>query len=142
MSRSPSIRTGRPRRKAGAACVLALAIGSMLAGCGGSIRLGDHIDDDHDPPLVVLTVSPDVARPGETLRLRASASGDAGIDQVIFFRVDGALSTRLASDDTAPYALDDEMPDGASGTVQFFARAIDNDGRARDSDLFSVSVDR
>jgi hypothetical protein len=123
-------------RRAGAACAL------VLAGCGGGFYLGDGIDDDDDPPLIVLSVSPVVAEPGDTLRLRASASGDAGIDEVIFFRVDGVLSTQLDEDDTAPYEHDTEMPDDATGTVQFFARAIDDEGRARDSDLVSISVDR
>lgn len=134
------MRTSRASgRRAAAACACTLSL--ALAACGGGFYLGDGFDDD-DPPLVVLVVSPDIAEPGEELRLRASASGDAGIDEVIFFRVDGAVSTRLQSDDTAPYEHDTELPDDAAGIVQFFARAIDNDGRQRDSDLFSVTVDR
>lgn len=124
-----------PRRWLGATALLA------LAGCGGGFYLGDNFDDD-DPPQVLLVVSPDTAAPGEEVRLRASASDDSGIEEVIFFRVDGAVSTRLDTDETAPYELIDELPDGATGTVQFFARAVDNDGQSRDSDLFSVSVDR
>lgn len=119
-----------------------LALALALAGCGGGFYLGDNFDDNDDPPEVVLIVSPDIAQAGDEVRLRASASDDSGIDEVIFFRVDGAVSTRLESDETAPYELDTALPDDAIGPVQFFARAIDNDGEARDSDLFSVTVDR
>ncbi|MBA3598466.1 MAG: Ig-like domain-containing protein [Methylibium sp.] len=130
---------GRPAGAARAACVLPLAL--VLAGCGGGFYLGDNFDDD-DPPEVVLIVSPDIAEAGQEVRLRASASDDSGIDEVVFFRVDGAVSTRLQSDETAPYELNTELPDDATEPVQFFARAIDNDGESRDSDLFSVTVDR
>ncbi|MBA3592121.1 Ig-like domain-containing protein [Methylibium sp.] len=122
------------------ACMLPLAL--ALAGCGGGFYLGDNFDDNDDPPQVVLIVSPDIAEAGGEVRLRASASDDSGIDEVIFFRVDGAVSTRLGSDETAPYELDTELPDDATAPVQFFARAIDNDGQSRDSDLFSVTVNR
>lgn len=134
------LRRRRVRRWLGrGACGLPLAL--ALGGCGGGFYLGDNFDDD-DPPEVVLIVSPDIAEAGGEVRLRASASDDSGIDEVIFFRVDGAVSTRLESDDTAPYELDTDLPDDAIEPVQFFARAIDNDGEARDSDLFSVTVDR
>lgn len=131
---------GRPARAARVAGVLPLAF--ALAGCGGGFYLGDDFDDNDDPPQVVLIVSPDVAQAGDEVRLRASASDDSGIDEVVFFRVDGAVSTRLGSDETAPYELVTELPDDAAQPVQFFARAIDNDGESRDSDLFSVTVDR
>lgn len=111
-----------------------------LAGCGGGFYLGDRFGDD-ELPQVSLAVSPDSAEPGDTLRLVAAASDDSGIESVSFFRVDGNMSTLLDEDDTAPFALDTVVPDGASGTVEYFARALDNDGDTRDSDRFSVSVD-
>lgn len=109
-----------------------------LAGCYGNVSIG--VGDDDEPPSVSLAVSPASAPAGAVVRLVAAASDDFGIDRVEFFRVDGALSTRLAIDGSAPYQLDTTLPGGAVSTVQYFARAVDDVGQSRDSDLVTVSI--
>lgn len=135
---STRVRAWRPRR-VGALCALA------LAGCGGGFFVGSDFDgdgfDDDDPPSVELVVSPDTAAPGDTVRLLAAATDDFGIERVAFFRIDGALSTLIDEDEDSPFQLDTALPNSATGTVQFFARATDDAGQSRDSTVVSVSID-
>lgn len=126
---------GRRRRHHGGVAAFALA----LAGCGGSLYIGVGGDGDR-PPDVSLAVSPTSASAGQVVRLVAAATDDFGVARVEFFRISGAGSIALGSDGSPPYALDATLPTGATGTVQFFARAVDDAGQSRDSDLVSVSV--
>lgn len=134
----PARRLARSRRLAALACLL-------LAACGGSFNFGGDFDDDFDgdePPEVELQVTPDTASPGDTVQLQAVAIDDGTIDRVEFYRIDGALATFLDEDEDAPYTEDDVIPAGATGTVQYFARAIDDDGQRSDSTVVSVALDR
>jgi len=111
-----------------------------LSACGGGLflQLGDGFDDS--PPSVSLAASPSSAAPGQTVRLVAAAADDFGIAQVAFFRNDGGTSTSLGVDCCAPYELDTQLPPGAAGSVQFFARATDDAGRVTQSEPVSVAV--
>lgn len=109
-----------------------------LAGCYGHVSIG--IGDDDEPPSVSLAVSPDSASAGASVQLVAAASDDFGIDRVEFFRVDGAMSTRIVIDGSEPYQVDTTLPIGATTSVQYFARAVDDVGQVRDSDLVTVHI--
>lgn len=120
--------------------LLALALSLALAACGGSISLGfgGHFDDD--PPSVSLAVSPTSAARGDALQLVAAASDDFAVTAVEFYRVDAGGHTLLGSDLAAPYRLDTVVPAGAGGSLQFFARAIDDVSQRSDSAVVTVAV--
>lgn len=127
------------RRRVPPALLAALA----LAGCGGGVSIGVGIGVggfDDDPPEVSLAVTPTSAAPGGALELVAAATDDYGVDRVRFFRVDGATAVLLGTDSSAPYRLETMVPGGASGSLQFYARAIDEAGQGRDSALVTVTV--
>ena len=119
--------------------VVALLGAVALAGCGGSVSLGFGFDDD-ERPTASLAVSPTSASPGDTLRLVAAASDDYGVDFVEFYRVDDSGSTLLGFDGLSPYQLDTTVPADATGSVQYFARAVDGGGQRGDSAVVTVSV--
>ena len=120
-------------------CFLACAAGVLIAGCGGGVYIGWGIGDGF-APSVSLAVSPSAAAPGETVALAAAASDYDGIDQVTFYRLDGEVTTPLAALARPPYSLETAIPLDASGSVSYFARAIDNSGDRADSNLVTVSV--
>ena len=114
-------------------CFLACAAGVLIAGCGGGVYLSWGIGDGF-APSVSLAVSPAAAAPGETVTLAAAASDFDGIDQVTI------VTTPLATLARSPYSLETAIPLDASGTVSYFARAIDNSGDRADSNVVTVSV--
>ena len=122
--------------------VLALALASALAaglpGCYGSLSFG--IGPDDDPPSVSLAAAPTTAAPGERIGLVAAADDDYAVREVQFFRIDVGGSTLLGRDSSAPYALETTVPTGASGTVRYFARAVDDAGQDSDSQEVVVTV--
>jgi hypothetical protein len=127
------------RHRALAAAAMALA----LAGCGGaiSIGIGGDFGDFDDPPRVSLVAGSTTVAPGQTVRFAAAAADDGRVDQVSLHRVEpDGRTTLLATDTSAPYEFDVSFPAGSSGTWRFFARAIDDAGQSRDSELVSIRV--
>jgi hypothetical protein len=122
-------------------CFLACAAGVLTAGCGGGVYFGWGFGDGF-APSVSLAVSPTEAAPGDTVTLAAAASDFDGIDQVAFYRLDGDVATPLAALARPPYNLETAVPLDASGSVSYFARAIDNSGDRADSNVVTVSVVR
>jgi hypothetical protein len=109
-----------------------------LAGCYGSLSFG--IGPDDDPPSVSLAAAPTTAAPGELIGLVAAANDDYAVREVQFFRVDVGGNTLLGRDSSAPYAIETALPAGASGTVRYFARAVDDAGQDSDSQDVVVTV--
>jgi Bacterial Ig domain len=107
-----------------------------LAACEAGIYLGP----DDDPPSVSLAATASSAAPGDRIGLVAAANDDYRVDEVDFYRVDASGNTLLARDSSDPYSVETSIPSGASGTVQFFARAIDDAGQRRDSALVVITV--
>ncbi len=126
--------------EARAACA-ALGAALLVAGCGGGffIGIGDGFDDG-DPPSVSVVAAPTSAAAGQTVRLSAAAADDLGIDRVEFWRVDATADVRLFSDFQSPYVFDAAIPVGASGSVEFYAVAVDVEGHARASAPVAVAV--
>ena len=133
----------RPRRRAWLAGLALVALG----GCGGGIYLewehgwiGWEDDWDRSAPDVSLVVSPASAPVGATVTLSAAASDDQGIDEVIFYRRSGSGSVLLGSVGRSPYTWSTVLPADASGSVGYFARAVDVVGRRTDSATVSVTL--
>ncbi len=114
------------------------ALTVALAACETGLYFG--IGPDDDPPSVSLAATASSAAPGERIGLVAAANDDYRVDEVDFYRVDANGDTLLARDSTDPYAFETTIPLGAAGSVQFFARAIDDAGQRRDSALVTVTV--
>ena len=85
-------------------------------------------------------MTPTSAAPGRVVRLVAAASDDYGVVRVQFYRVVDSGSVSLGSDGDEPYELDTTLPSDATGTVQFFARAVDQADQWRESNTVSVTV--
>lgn len=117
--------------------LLALAAAG-LTGCYGSLSFG--IGPDDDPPSVSLAAAPTTAAPGELIGLVAAANDDYAVSEVQFFRVDVGGNTLLGRDSSAPYAIETALPAGASGSVRYFARAVDDAGQDSDSQDVVVTV--
>lgn len=118
-----------------------LAATLLLAGCGGGIYLGWSDYDDDGAPSVSITTAQTSVPAGGTLRVVAAASdSDSGIDEVAFYRVDGATDTRLGSDGSAPYEWNVPVPADGRGTVSVFARARDGAGNTASSGLLTIPV--
>jgi hypothetical protein len=115
-----------------------LAAGLVLAACGVSIGLG--LGPDDDPPNVSLAAAPQSAAPGERIGLVAAANDDYSVVEVEFYRIDVGGDTLLGRDSSAPYALETVLPAGATGTVRYFARAIDDAGQRGESQMVTVTV--
>jgi hypothetical protein len=133
-----------PPRRRSVLAGLALAV---LAGCGGGIYLewehgwiGWEDDWDRHAPDVSLVVSPTSAPAGATVTLSAAASDDQGIDEVIFFRRSGSSNVLLGSVGRSPYTWTTTLPLDASGSVGYFARAVDVVNRRTDSATVSVTI--
>jgi hypothetical protein len=115
---------------------LAAALAGVLAACGLSIGIGP----DDDPPSVSLAAAPQEAAPGERIGLVAAASDDYVVREVLFFRVDPAGDTLLGRDSSEPYSLETTLPAAPSGTVRYFARAVDDAGQEADSQEVVVTL--
>lgn len=112
------------------ACGLLLSL--ALAGCGGGTT--------SDGPTVTLAVTPTSAAAGATITLIAVASSDAGMSAVRFYRVDASANTLLGTLNTSPYQFTTTVPSTASGSVSYFARAVDTDANTTDSDNATVTI--
>ncbi len=117
-----------------------LAATLLLAGCGGGLYIGWGDYDDDGAPSVSITTAQTSVVAGGTLRVVAAASDDSGIDEVAFYRVDGATDTRLGSDGSAPYEWNVPVPADGRTTVSVFARARDGAGNTATSSLLTVPV--
>jgi hypothetical protein len=118
--------------------ISSLAASGVLAACGVSIGLGFGPDDD--PPNVSLAAAPQSGAPGERIGLVAAANDDYTVVEVEFYRIDIGGDTLLGRDTSAPYALETVLPSGATGTVRYFARAIDDAGQRGESQVVAVEV--
>ncbi len=117
-----------------------LAVPLLLAACGGGLYIG--VDGGDEPPTVSLVASVGTAVPGQAVRLAAAATDDFGVDYVGFYRVDpDGRVTALGNDGVAPFEWDAVVP-SVNGSVQFFARAVDGEGQATDSERVTVIVQR
>ena len=118
-----------------------LAATLLLAGCGGGLYIGWGDYDDDGAPSVSITTAQTNVGAGGTLRVVAAASDDdSGIDEVAFYRVDGATDTRLGSDGSAPYEWNVPVPADGRTTVSVFARARDGAGNTANSSLLTIAV--
>lgn len=129
--------TSRRNSRPALATLVALAA-TGLAGCYGSVWLG--IGPDDDPPSVSLAAAPQTAAPGELIGLVAAASDDYVVREVLFFRVDVGGDTLLARDSSEPFAIETTLPLGATGSVRYLARAVDDAGQDSDSQEVVVTV--
>ncbi|HET9976335.1 MAG TPA: hypothetical protein VFQ20_02785 [Burkholderiaceae bacterium] len=120
-------------------CLL-LAWGTSLALVGCELSLGLGIGPDDDPPSVSLAAAPQAAAAGERIGLVAAASDDYSVAEVQFFRIDVGSDTLLGIDRSAPYALETLLPVGVTGSVQYYARAVDDAGQATRSEPVEVTV--
>ena len=110
----------------------AAALGLLLNGCGSS--------DTNEGPSVTLATTPTSAVPGAVVTLIAVASDDEGVSEVRFFRVDSGSNTLLGTLNTSPYQLQATLPANATGSVTYFARAVDTDGNTTDSNQAAVTI--
>jgi len=119
----------------------ALAGAALLTACGGGfyVEWSDGFDDD-GPPSVQLVASSTSVQAGGSVRLSAAASDQSGIDEVRFYRLDGLGSVLLGGDSAAPYEWTLTGPTDGRSTVRVYARAIDNDGHAADSNTLALDV--
>ncbi len=118
-----------------------LAVTLPLAGCGGGLYIGWGGGYDAGAPSVSITTAQVGVAAGGTLRVAAAASDDgSGIDEVAFYRLDGAAATRVGSDGSAPYEWDVPVPADGRTTVSVFARARDGAGNTADSRLLTLPV--
>ncbi len=118
-----------------------LATMLLLAGCGGGLYIGWGDYGDDGAPSVSITTAQASVVAGGTLRVVAAASDDqSGIDEVAFYRVDGATDTRLGSDGSAPYEWNVPVPADGRTTVSVFARARDGAGNTANSNRLTVGV--
>jgi hypothetical protein len=118
-----------------------LAGAALLTACGGGfyVEWSDGIDVD-GPPSVQLVASSSAVPAGGSVRLSAAASDESGIDEVRFYRLDGLSSVLLGGDSFPPYEWTLTGPSDGRSTVRVYARAVDNNGNAADSDVLSLDV--
>lgn len=112
-----------------------------LAGCGGGVYIGYGGDEYDRAPTVSLAASPGSAAPGQSVTLVAAASDDHRVDRVEFFRVDAAGNAfALGTDGAAPYQFVTAVPNDGTGSVRYFARAVDDVNQYNDSPSVTVTV--
>ncbi|MFP8781288.1 hypothetical protein [Hydrogenophaga sp. RWCD_12] len=114
------------------ALATSLLLSLALAGCGGG--------SSDDGPTVTVAVTPNSAVAGATVTLIAVASSDVGMSAVRFYRVDSSASTLLGTLNASPYQFTTTIPTTASGSVSYFARAVDADANTTDSATATVTV--
>ena len=132
--------SSNPLSRAIGASIVALAAAVSLAGCGGSLSLGFGGGDFDDPPRVSVASTLDAAPPGTVVRIVAAASDDYGVDRVEFFRLDGDLWVKVATDLTDPYVIDVVLPADGRTELSMFARAVDDVGQSSDSAVVVVAI--
>lgn len=127
--------TGRPRmqRLRAAPWLAAAALGLLLNGCSSS-------EDSENAPSVTLAATPTSAAAGAIVLLIAVASDDQGVSEVRFYRVDSGSNTLLGTLNTSPYQLQATLPANATGSVAYFARAVDADDNTTDSNQAAVTI--
>jgi hypothetical protein len=104
----------------------------VLAGCGGS---------EGEDPEITLAVAPTSAAAGATITLLALATDEDGsVEEVEMYRLTSSGNVLLGTLNSQPYQMQVDLPDDASGTVSFFARAIDDDDNTTDSATVTVTV--
>lgn len=118
--------------------LIAWAFGLLLVGC--DLSLGLRLGPDDDPPSISLAAAPQAAAAGERIGLVAAASDDYSVAEVQFLRIDVGGDTLLGTDRSAPFALETMLPIGATGSVRYVARAVDDAGQATRSEVVEVSV--
>lgn len=129
-------RSGSRRRRI-AASLPALA----LAGCGVSVGIGVGDGFDEEPPTVTITSPVSTIQAGQPITFVAAASDpETGIDDVAFFRVDGAVFFPLGSDGASPYEWTTTAPNDGRTSLIVFARARDNAGNTTDSSAITITV--
>jgi hypothetical protein len=133
--------TGSPLRRL-LRCFVAPLLSALLAGCGGAISFGIGIGDgfDESPPSVSITTPVTSIQAGQQLTLVGAASDENGIDDVVFYRVDGGTFTALGSDGRAPYEWTTVVPTDGRTSLTVFARARDNAGNTADSQAITITV--
>ncbi|GLS16920.1 Ig-like domain-containing protein [Hydrogenophaga electricum] len=109
----------------------ALLLSLAVAGCGG-------VDDD--APTATLVTTPTSAAAGATVTLIAAAISDNGISGIQFYRVDSGTSTLLGTLNATPYQFTTTVPASATGSVSYFATAVDAYGNTGDSDYAVVTI--
>lgn len=120
---------------------LIAASAALLAACGGGLWIGvDDSDCCDGRPEVSLASAQTSVQAGGTLRVVAAASDRNGIDSVAFYRYDSGVWLRLGADGNSPWEWDVAVPADGRTTVDVFARARDNWGYERDSNIVSVPV--
>jgi hypothetical protein len=122
--------------------MLALVAPLAFAACGGGISFGIGIGDGFDdfPPSVSIAAAVDTIQAGQMLTLVAAAADENGIDDVVFFRVDGGTFTALGSDGSRPYEWTTVVPTDGRTELIVFARARDNAGNTADSEPITIAV--
>ncbi len=137
MPRTPTARpaTDRPRmqRLRAAPWLAAAALGLLLNGCSTS-------EDSGSGPSVTLATTPTSAAAGAVVTLIAVASDDVGVSEVRCYRVDSGANTLLGTLNTSPYQLQATLPANATGSVAYFARAVDTDDNTTDSNQAAVTI--
>lgn len=113
---------------------------ALLSGCGGGISFGFGTGFDDAAPSVNLVADATSVRAGQTVKLAAAAADESGIDNVAFYRVDGANTTRLGTDGAVPYEWIATAPSDGRSTLDVFARARDNFGNEADSNVVSIAI--
>lgn len=138
---NPLVTRRRPRSAwSGHRLGIGLLAAAVLSGCGGGIYLG-WSDTGDAPPDVNLAASPNSASAGSTVRLIAAASDDYAVSRVEFYRIEpGGSSVFLGQDGRAPYQFDTVLPDGARGSVSYYAIAVDDVGQSTSSRAVSVTL--
>lgn len=129
----PAIVRPRMQRLRAAPWLAAAALGLLLNGCSTS-------DDSDSGPSVTLATTPTSAAAGAVVTLIAVASDDVGVSEVRFFRVDSGTNTLLGTLNTSPYQLQATLPANATGSVSYFARAVDTDSNTTDSNQATVTI--
>ncbi len=140
-NRPPQSRAGRAWGNA-SRLVAALGASLLLGGCGGGIWYESGLDDgDDDVRPDVSIAAPATASAGSTVTLTAAAVDDwSGIEQVGFYRVEGASAVLLGTDNTRPYAYDFVLPHDGRAFVEVFAWARDRAGNERDSSVLRINL--
>jgi hypothetical protein len=120
------------RRQLMKASVLAVLPASFLSACGGT---------DNDPPAVTLYSSISAGQEGASFALSAVASDDSAIQRVDFLSVTSNSEILLASFTAEPYLLQVVIPAGTAGTtLEYVARAVDDEDEVTDSARVAISV--
>lgn len=130
MTSIPDGAAALPERRRFLLSALGVAAAGTLLGCGGS----------GDPPTIELSAIPTSGAIGDTITLSADAEDDDGIKEVRFYRVSTNAEELLATFTAGPYLLQTTIPTGASESVSYMARAIDEEDDETDSDVVDVTV--